>query len=126
MIKTITKRDGRSVPFNHEKIANAIFRAAQAAGGSDYDEALRLAYQVCDYVENVLGTTSPTVEQVQDAVEKILIEDGHSRTAKGYILYRAERTRVRDMNTRLMKTYEDLTFKSAEEVDLKQIGRAHV
>ncbi len=120
MIKTITKRDGRSVPFNHEKIANAIFRAAQAAGGSDYDEALRLAYQVCDYVENVLGTTSPTVEQVQDAVEKILIEDGHSRTAKGYILYRAERTRVRDMNTRLMKTYEDLTFKSAEEVDLKR------
>lgn len=120
MITTITKRDGRSVPFTHEKIANAIFRAAQAAGGSDYDEALNLSYQVCDYIEKELHTTCPTVEQVQDSVEKILIENGHSRTAKAYILYRAERTRVRDMNTRLMKTYEDLTFKSAVEVDIKR------
>ncbi len=120
MITTITKRDGRSVPFNPEKIANAIFRAAQAAGGSDYNESLQLAGEVCDYVENVLKLAEPTVEQVQDAVEKILIENGHSKTSKQYILHRAERTRVREMNTRLMKIYEDLTFKSAAEVDIKR------
>ncbi len=120
MITTITKRDGRTVPFTYEKIANAIFKAAQAVGGSNYEESLTLAYRVCDYVENVLKTTNPTVEQVQDAVEKILIETGHSQTAKQYILYRAERTRARDMNTKLMKVYEDLTFKSACEVDIKR------
>ena len=119
MITTITKRDGRSVPFNPEKIANAIFRA-QAAGGSDYNESLQLAGEVCDYVENVLKLAEPTVEQVQDAVEKVLIENGHSKTSKQYILHRAERTRVREMNTRLMKIYEDLTFKSAAEVDIKR------
>ena len=86
MITTITKRDGRTVPFTYEKIANAIFKAAQAVGGSNYEESLTLAYRVCDYVENVLKTTNPTVEQVQDAVEKILIETGHSQTAKQYIL----------------------------------------
>lgn len=120
MITTITKRDGRSVPFNYEKIANAIFKAAQAAGGNDYNESLQLANKVCEYIEDVLKTKSPTVEQVQDSVEKVLIESGHSQTAKKYILYRAERTRVRDMNTALMKTYEDLTFKSAAEVDIKR------
>ena len=65
-------------------------------------------------------TVSPTVEQIQDMVEKVLIENGHSRTAKEYILYRAQRTRVREMNTKLMKVYEDLTFKSAAENDIKR------
>lgn len=120
MITSITKRDGRSVPFNFEKIANAIFKAAQAAGGNDYTESLELAKQVCEYIEGTLKIQSPTVEQVQDAVEKILIEEGHSKTAKNYILYRAERTRAREMNTSLMKIYEDLTFKSAAEVDIKR------
>lgn len=120
MITTITKRDGRSVPFNHEKIANAIFKAAQAAGGNDYQESLELSYKVCDYIEQTLQTKNPTVEQVQDAVEKVLIEEGHSKTAKNYILYRAERTRVREMNSKLMRTYEELTFKSADETDIKR------
>lgn len=120
MITTIIKRDGRSVPFNLEKIANAIFKAAQAAGGNDYNEALQLTYKVCEYIEQVLKTKSPTVEQVQDSVEKILIESGHSKTAKKFILYRAERTRVREMNTKLMRIYEDLTFKSASEADMKR------
>ncbi|WMJ23232.1 anaerobic ribonucleoside triphosphate reductase [Paludicola sp. MB14-C6] len=120
MITTITKRDGRSVPFNLEKIAKAIFKAAQAAGGNNYDESLELSYKVCDYIEQILQTRNPSVEQVQDAVEKVLIEEGHTQTAKKYILYRAERTRVREMNTKLMKIYEDLTFKSADEVDIKR------
>lgn len=120
MITTIKKRDGRSVPFNLEKVANAIFKAARAVGGDNYNESLEISYKVCDFIESTLQTKSPTVEQVQDAVEKVLIEDGHSRTAKSFILYRAERTRVRDMNSSLMKIYEDLTFKSADEVDLKR------
>ena len=60
------------------------------------------------------------MEQVQDAVEHTLIENGHSRTAKEYILYRAQRTRVREMNTKLMKIYEDLTFQAAEDNDVKR------
>ena len=60
------------------------------------------------------------MEHIQDIVEKVLIENGHASTAKAYILYRAERTRVREMNTRLMKVLEDLTFKDAKDNDLKR------
>src|SRR5690606_31587294 len=120
MIMKIKKRDGREVPFNIEKIANAIFKAAVAVGGSDYDTSMDLALQVVEYIEDNLDTEIPTVEQVQDVVEKILIENGHANTAKAYILYRAERTRVREMNTRLMKVYEGLTFKEAQDNDLKR------
>ena len=120
MIKTIIKRDGRNADFDVKKIADAIFKAAQALGGSDYDNAEKLAQQVCEYLENDEHITTPTVEHIQDIVEKILIENGHARTAKEYILYRAERTRVRDMNTKLMKIYEDLTFKSAKDADVKR------
>lgn len=120
MIKTIIKRDGRSVPFDIEKISQAIYKAAQAIGGNDYEAAKELAVQVCDYLENTEHQTEPTVEHVQDTVEKVLIENGHARTAKEYILYRSERTRIREMNTKLMKIYEDLTFKPAEDNDIKR------
>ena len=119
MITKIVKRDGRSVDFDMEKITQAIFKAAQAIGGTDYESAKKLAESVCEYLEENCNTT-PSVEQVQDTVEKILIENGHARTAKEFILYRAERTRVRDMNTKLMKIYEDLTFKSAKDNDVKR------
>lgn len=120
MMTKIRKRDGREVPFNIEKIANAIFKAAVSVGGSDYDTSMDLAQKVVEYIEDNLDTEIPTVEQVQDVVEKILIENGHANTAKAYILYRAERTRVREMNTRLMKVYEGLTFKEAQDNDLKR------
>lgn len=120
MITMIKKRDGREVPFNIEKIANAIFKAATATGGKDYNTALKLAEKTVEYIEKNLDKKIPTVEDIQDAVEKILIESGHARTAKEYILYRAERTRVREMNTRLMKVYEDLTFKEAKDNDTKR------
>ena len=103
MIQQIVKRDGRMAPFEIDKITNAIFGAAQASGGQDHDMAQELAEQVEKTLEETAGTETPTVEQVQDTVEKVLIESGHARTAKEYILYRAERTRVREMNTRLMK-----------------------
>ncbi len=110
-IKTIVKRDGRTVEFNIDKIATAIYKAAEALGGHDRDMANYLAKQTELYLTEVCNNDTPSVEEIQDAVEKILIENGHARTAKEYILYRAERTRVRDMNTRLMKTYENLTSK---------------
>lgn len=119
MIIKIKKRDGRNVTFNIEKIANAIYKAAQSVGGSDYEEALELSGKVVDMLMTS-DLTSPTVEQIQDCVEKVLIEEGHAATAKAYILYRSTRTRAREMNTRLMKVYEDLTFKSAKDSDLKR------
>ncbi len=109
-IKYIVKRDGRQADFDIEKIANAIFKAAQVLGGSDKETALALAKKVETYLVEDCQNPTPGVEQVQDAVEKIMIENGHARTAKEFILYRAERTRIRNMNTRLMKIYEDLTF----------------
>lgn len=120
MIRQIVKRDGRTVPFDEKKIADAIFKAAKVLGGDDYEMAQDLAHQVVVYLEQQYGEVEPTVEQVQDAVEHTLIENGHSRTAKEYILYRAQRTRVREMNTKLMKIYEDLTFQAAEDNDVKR------
>jgi ribonucleoside-triphosphate reductase len=79
-----------------------------------------LAEKVAIYIEQEMNTNTPTVEEIQDAVEKILIETGHAKTAKQYILYRAERTRIREMDTRLMKIYEDLTFKEAKDNDVKR------
>ena len=120
MITEIIKRDGRRAPFQIEKIADAIFAAAQASGGRDYEMAKDLAQQVVVLLDNENMITLPTVEQIQDAVEKVLVKNGHARTAKKYILYRNERTRAREMNTRLMKVYEDLTFKSSLENDIKR------
>ncbi len=119
-VKQIVKRDGRTVDFDLGKISNAIYKAAEALGGKDDEVALDLARQVELYLAQTCQNDSPTVEEIQDAVEKILIDNGHARTAKEFILYRAERTRVRDMNTRLMKIYEDLTFKDASENDTKR------
>lgn len=120
MIQQIEKRDGRCVFFDVTKIANAIYKAAEASGGHDYQMSMRLALDVADYVEAHSPTPTPSVEYVQDAVEKILVESGHAKTAKAYILYRNERSRQREMNTGLMKIYEDLTFQSAIENDIKR------
>ncbi len=119
-IQAIIKRDGRRASFNIDKIADAIYKAAQVLGGNDREMALYLARQVELYLTEVKKKDTPTVEEIQDAVEKILIENGHARTAKEFILYRAERTRVREMNMRLMKIFEDLTFKDASENDIKR------
>ena len=114
MLMYITKRDGRKVPFNVEKIVNAIFKAAKAVGGTDYEEATRIAEEVCQMIEEKYKD-SPTVEQVQDLVEKVLIERGHAQTAKAYILYRYDRNRSREMDTNLMRVLNELTFNSAKE-----------
>lgn len=120
MIIHIIKRDGRKVPFNIEKIANAVFRAAQSVGGTDMNEAMDIAVKTCEIYEENYGKEIPTVEVIQDLVEKTLIENGHAQTAKAYILYRYERTRDREMKSNLMKIMGELTFDSAKDSDIKR------
>jgi uridine kinase len=96
-IESVKKRDGSVVPFTPQRITNAIYRAAVAVGGRDK----RTAEKLTEYVIRVLEAQIPeggipTVEQIQDTVEKVLIEEGHARVAKAYILYRAERSRLRE------------------------------
>ena len=91
----IVKRCGRTVPFNETKIADAIFKAARAVGGEDRVLAEELASMVTMLLEKNFTETPPTIEEIQDTVEKVLIEMGHARTAKAYILYRDRRARVR-------------------------------
>lgn len=120
MVTKIIKRDGRKVAFNIDKISNAIFKAAIEVGGSDYTIAEDLSQKIVEYLEQNLDNKIPTVEQVQDATEKILIEEGHAATAKAYILYRAERTKLREMKSELMKTMEELTFSDSKDIDIKR------
>jgi uridine kinase len=95
-IQQIIKRNGAVVPFNPDRITNAIYRAAVAVGGRDRSIAEGLTRQVIEYLKQVVPPGEiPTVEDVQDVVEKILIENGHARTAKAYILYRYEQSRRR-------------------------------
>ena len=120
MIIHIIKRDRRKVPFNVEKIANAIFKAAQSCGGTDMSTAMEVAAEVCSLYEETNGSKIPTVEEIQDLVEKVLIEKGHAKTAKAYILYRYERTRSREMKTNLMCVLNELTFSDAKDSDIKR------
>lgn len=120
MIQNIIKRDGRKVNFESEKVTKAIFNAGKAVGSIDYIEAQRLTAKAIDCIQCIRSTAEPTVEQMQDVIEKVLMENGHIRTAKEYILYRADRTRARELKTSLMRTMKDMTFQSSEEHDLKR------
>lgn len=105
-LEMIYKRDGRLVPFDAEKIAAAIFKAAVAVGGSDFEMARGLAGQVVEELQKVPGSDYPTVEQVQDLVEKVLVENGHAKTAKAYIIYREKRAIARDARNLLRQAHE--------------------
>ena len=95
-IHQVIKRTGAIVPFNPDRITNAIYRAAVAVGGRDRRTAETLTQQVIQLLEdNGSPGQIPTVEEIQDAVEKVLIENGHAQVAKAYILYRDERARAR-------------------------------
>ena len=120
MIKSIKKRDGRVVLYNEDKIAQAILKAMQASGEGDASDAAGVANSVEAALEKLCGTNPPTIEQIQDQVEKDLMSAGFEETAKKYILYRAGRTRVREMNTRLMKVFDELTNVDATKSDLKR------
>ncbi|MCF0215740.1 MAG: anaerobic ribonucleoside triphosphate reductase [Fibrobacteraceae bacterium] len=138
MIVTVKKRDGREMPFNIEKIADAVSKAFRASGelnekikagqsqlsllGNDdvlSSTALEVAANAVGNLE-AAGKSKPDIEEIQDAVEKALTDGGYAETAKSYILYRAERTRIREVNTRLMHTLKDITYSSAKESDIKR------
>lgn len=97
-IYKIQKRNGEIVDYNVSKIRNAIFAAARAVGGQDEVEAQRLAGLVEGVLAETYRASIPSVEDIQDIVEKILIEEGHAKTAKAYILYRKERENLRTNN----------------------------
>jgi ribonucleoside-triphosphate reductase len=98
MINKIRKRDGSVVPFNKEKIAEAIWKAAKAVGGHDKSKAEELTELVIEKLNKDNNENSiPEVEIVQNTVEKILIEEGHAKTAKAYILYRKSHEELREV-----------------------------
>ena len=106
-ISEIKKRDGSVVEFDRSKIANAIFKAARSVGGQDREEADNLADKVIGELEKETEGI-PTVEQLQDLVEKVLIEAGHAKTAKAYIVYRQKRAEAREEKMRVLeKDYLD-------------------
>lgn len=91
----VKKRDGREVPFDQGKIADALYRAARAVGGGDRLLSEELASVVALYVEREWKDKTPTIDDISDLIEKVLIETGHARTAKAYILERDRRNRIR-------------------------------
>jgi len=96
-IKSVIKRNGARVEFNQLRINNAIYRAAVSVGGRNFELAQKLGEQVTKILEErYTSDQAPSVEEIQDVVEKVLIENGHAKVAKAYILYREERTRIRE------------------------------
>ncbi len=118
---TIKKRDGRIVDFDLEKIVDAVEKAFLASGAMQNRQISRdVANLVMAKIIGGAVEGTPTVEGVQDLVEEALIESGFSQTAKAYILYRAQRSRVRHVNSRLMQTLKDITFTKATDSDMKR------
>ncbi len=119
MIKHIIKRDGRKVPFNLNKIEVAVQKALQSE--EIYSESLsaKLASDVYAILESEENST-PGVEHIQDIVEKVLIDNGFLNVAKRYIIYRQDRTNVRENNTKLMSIYKSITFNETKDNDIKR------
>jgi len=115
MFKAIQKRDGREAVFDETKITDAIFKAARAVGGEDRQTAMELTIEVLKLLRKQYNGNLFGVEDVQDMVEKVLIESGHARTAKAYILYRARRTRMRDAKGELMDAVEEILEETNRE-----------
>ena len=114
----VLKRDGSVMPFDTDKIRNAIEKAARATGNEMTSVHIDRATEAV--VSALPATVLPSVEQVQDLVEETLIEQGFATTAKAYILYRAERARIRQQKDELMQLYKEITFTEVKEADLKR------
>jgi ribonucleoside-triphosphate reductase len=115
----VVKRDGSVEEFDVDKVSDSIMQAAMRVGGEDADLADELADQVLGLIESN-GIEKIESSEIQELVEKTLIEEGHASTAKIYILKSADRNRMREMDTALMKSFEEITFKSEEESDIKR------
>lgn len=117
-MKTIIKRDGSTVPFDDSKIFNAIFQANKAVSDEKMSN-IDFSYLTRKVVEQLDGETC-TVEQVQDIVERILIRYDYAKTAKAYILYRAEHAKTRAAESDLMNIYNELTYSYSKDADIKR------
>ncbi|GAB5616672.1 anaerobic ribonucleoside triphosphate reductase [Faecalimonas canis] len=120
MVRSIKKRDGRIVLYDESKIASAVLKAMEAAGEGDATDAARVANDVHMELEKLPEDMPPQIEQVQDAVERELMKNGFERSAKKFILYRAKRTNIREANTSLMKTIDEITNVDARLSDMKR------
>jgi len=121
-IEMVQKRDGRLVHFNESKIADAIFKAAEAVNGEDRSIAIELASAVTHFLQKKFDDKIPGIEDIQDIVEEILIKNGHAKTAKAYILYREKRANIRkSLRVRKQTTKNKNTTDAALMVD--QISR---
>ncbi len=125
MIETVRKRDGRVIPFNSDRITRAIFLAASKVAErenskAEYHLAELLTQDVIKLLNLRYANNTPGVEDIQDAVVKVLIEKGHAKTSEEYIVYRTERNRIRNSKSRLMKSIEQITFADADDADIKR------
>jgi len=121
MLKKIRKRDGRIVDFITEKITDAIFKAAKAVGGKDRKKAEELCLIVVKILDQRFDEDNPpSVEEVQDIVEKVLIQSGHAKTAKAYILYRQKRTELREFKKILLGVEDDIKLSINSTTVLKR------
>lgn len=120
MFTSVVKRDGRVTPYDVSKIAGAIFKAMEAEDSADRAMSYHLASLVEQRVFKKFGSSNPNIENIQDAVEAVLMEQGYPDVSKRYILYRAERTGQRERKTHLMKIYDEITFADSKTSDMKR------
>ena len=125
MIQFVKKRDGRTIAFNSDRITRAIFLAASKVAekensSADYSVSEKITQDVISLLNSKYANLIPGVEDIQDAVVKVLIEKGHAKTSEEYIIYRTERNRIRDSKSRLMKSIEKITFSDASDSDIKR------
>ena len=122
-MKYIIKRDGRKVLFDQNKIFMAVFNASHVTGFDDEikkEISEKITDETIEKLNSIYKVKIPDVESVQDEIEKCLIKNNYSEIAKEYILYRAERSRIRESKTRLMKTLNDITFKKSTDNETKR------
>ena len=125
MITQIIKRDGRVIPFNEDKIATAIYKAALAAAKKEGKQAesqtsALLAHEVTERLNEQFGDTAPTVEQIQDEVVRTLIRNNKAKTVNEYIVYREERNKRRNENSNLIKAIRKITDFDTVQEDSKR------
>lgn len=117
-ISKIRKRNGEIVHFQQEKITEAIWNAAKSVGGTNRDIAEKISGQVTTVLEVFFKSDDqvPSVEQIQDLVEKILIENGHAKTAKAYILYREEHSKIRQQRDKILNSKGNILINIPENL----------
>lgn len=125
LINFVKKRDGRVIPFNEDRITRAIFLAAtnvaeKEGTAPNYRVSEDLTKDVVKLLNTKYINSIPGVEDIQNAVVKVLIEKGHAKTSEEYIVYRSERSRIRNSKTRLMKSIGEITFSDANDADIKR------